>query len=348
MATEAQILANRRNAAKSTGPKTENGKAKSRQNALKHGGRARTSPLSLALPHEDPAEMAERIESWLDDWAPRNAQEDNLVRQAAHLSWKVERGEEVEAAYLARRVRMAQRKPSPSSRRMERVSELSCKLFYDCQPERYHNPPPHWLDEPLAFVAGLEATPEGCRWLLDRWTELRTVLVNDQGWELPDVFRFVRLLGKSGYEAVHDPALNALFLAWGRYETRPAEVLWRIFREREPRRQTACHESSRWRILVDPPKDRAAAFELFRGVIDEQIERLQGRLDEFAEIADAEAADRAALALFDPGPAFDRFRKQQASSEPRAAPEHRHAAEAAEARRGSWGGRGPGDRRDRA
>jgi hypothetical protein len=50
MATPAQIAANRANAQKSTGPRTAEGKAASRLNALKHGLDAE----SLIIPGEDP------------------------------------------------------------------------------------------------------------------------------------------------------------------------------------------------------------------------------------------------------------------------------------------------------
>lgn len=47
MATEAQILANRRNAQKSTGPRTPQGKAAVSQNAVKHGLLARQDVINL-------------------------------------------------------------------------------------------------------------------------------------------------------------------------------------------------------------------------------------------------------------------------------------------------------------
>ncbi len=71
MATSAQIAANQRNAQKSTGPKTEKGKARSRENALKHGLRAFT--IMPTLPSEDPQRIDDRIQEWMDDVQPRNA-----------------------------------------------------------------------------------------------------------------------------------------------------------------------------------------------------------------------------------------------------------------------------------
>ena len=51
MATAEQIEANRLNAQKSTGPKTDEGKASVRRNAIKHGMTART--IMPVLPQED-------------------------------------------------------------------------------------------------------------------------------------------------------------------------------------------------------------------------------------------------------------------------------------------------------
>jgi hypothetical protein len=126
MATEAQINVNRKNAQRSTGPKTEGGKARARLNALKDGPRAKT--VSPVLPQEDPRELDERIRQWVEDLQPGNAVERELVARAARISWQLDRAERYETARLARRVRKAQLRSA--ERTTERVCELGRKLLY--------------------------------------------------------------------------------------------------------------------------------------------------------------------------------------------------------------------------
>jgi hypothetical protein len=59
MASQARIDANKRNAQRSTGPKTEAGKARAKLNALKDGSHAKT--VSAVLPQEKPLELDQRI-----------------------------------------------------------------------------------------------------------------------------------------------------------------------------------------------------------------------------------------------------------------------------------------------
>ena len=91
MATEAQIQANRANAKKSCGPKTDAGKARSRLNGLTHGLRAKNA--HPVLPQEDPADLEAKIQEWIDDYQPTSAVERELVSRAARLSWTLDRAE---------------------------------------------------------------------------------------------------------------------------------------------------------------------------------------------------------------------------------------------------------------
>ena len=72
MTTDARTEANRKNAQRSTGPKTPEGKARSSKNALKHG----LTSEELILPGENPEAYDARMDEWMDaydtctpDWA---------------------------------------------------------------------------------------------------------------------------------------------------------------------------------------------------------------------------------------------------------------------------------------
>ena len=97
MATKAQIKANRENAKKSTGPRTEEGKARVSLNALKHGLLARDA----VLPSEDPAEFDRQLRELEHDLRPENSLEFELVRQIADAQWRMRRLVRIETAFLA-------------------------------------------------------------------------------------------------------------------------------------------------------------------------------------------------------------------------------------------------------
>ena len=93
VATAAQIEANRRNAQKSTGPKTERGKARVRRNAITHGMTART--IMPVLPQEDPKELEDRTQQAITAMKPRNPLELDLVCRAVRLAGELDRAERV-------------------------------------------------------------------------------------------------------------------------------------------------------------------------------------------------------------------------------------------------------------
>ncbi len=97
MATKAQIKANRENAKKSTGPRTEEGKARVSLNALKHGLLARDA----VLPEEDPAEFDQQLRGLEESLRPDNDLESELVRQIADAQWRMRRLVRIETAFLS-------------------------------------------------------------------------------------------------------------------------------------------------------------------------------------------------------------------------------------------------------
>ncbi len=100
----ARLLANQRNAAKSTGPRTPEGKARSRANALKHG----LTGEGVALPTEDRAEVDRRFESMQRELNPKGDLAEYLVRRVATMTVRVERCVRQETANLSTRVRHAE------------------------------------------------------------------------------------------------------------------------------------------------------------------------------------------------------------------------------------------------
>ncbi len=91
-----QIEANRRNAAKSTGPTTVNGKRASRRNALRHGFTAET----VLEPLEDPEEYRTFEAAIVAEYLPQSPVEQELVHRLASLFWRLRRATSIETGLL--------------------------------------------------------------------------------------------------------------------------------------------------------------------------------------------------------------------------------------------------------
>jgi len=94
----ARALASRRNGARSRGPGTAAGKAKSARNALKHGLCART----LLLDDEDAAALAALASAARAELAPEGALQAELVTRIVAAAWRARRADRLEAALLSR------------------------------------------------------------------------------------------------------------------------------------------------------------------------------------------------------------------------------------------------------
>jgi hypothetical protein len=96
--TPAQIEAARRNGAKSRGPATEAGKARSSANALKHGLAAASHAF---LEGEDRAAYEELLAGLVKELAPAAELEGQLVRRLASALWRQDRADRLEAKLFA-------------------------------------------------------------------------------------------------------------------------------------------------------------------------------------------------------------------------------------------------------
>jgi hypothetical protein len=103
-----QIEANRRNALRSTGPTTEDGRRRSRQNAVRHG-----------LSAETIVEVVEDIDDYrgfeaaiIADYDARTAVERELVLRLASLLWRLRRATMIETELLKIQAEVRDRRSS--------------------------------------------------------------------------------------------------------------------------------------------------------------------------------------------------------------------------------------------
>ncbi len=329
---------NRRNAQKSTGPRTPEGKQRSKFNAVKHGMTAKT----VVLPGEDPQKLQIRLETWTDQLQPQNDIEQFLLEQAVHSSWMLERAQRAELARLSHLI--ASVPESQSLRDHEQAVALGFWLFSDrgiCAEAGLQDNvlnvlgtaptsargPGHLdlLDHPEAIVFRLGTTPAGAQWMLDRWTELRNHLETGQAWSLDQKKKALRLLGRRPLGL--DPFAPGDPLQW--YGD-AAEGTGTDRDDRESKARSRQPIGQRIRELLNSPVDGAEAerridaqldrrlvageadtIAVLKSIADRAIGRLEAVAAEHRRLADAD--DPTARQSFDASNEGERLRRYQSS-----------------------------------
>ncbi len=178
MATERQIEANRRNAALSTGPKTEEGKAQSRGNALTHGLTA------TLLAEEKQAAVTARYEEWKPWIKPEGPVQEYELQNAVEASLRVENcrsREKVRQADLA--AIAVEFGPKWEIDRQREADRLGRSLKRN----------------PEEAALQLRMTPAGRKWLIGQWKTLIMAVAEGRTkpWSDAESHQALDLMGKT-------------------------------------------------------------------------------------------------------------------------------------------------------
>jgi hypothetical protein len=175
MTTLKQITANRVNALKSTGPRTPNGKHRSRQNALRHGLTAETVITAL----EDAADYQALEASIMAEHQPRSATERELVARLASMLWRLRRATSIETGLFQIQGEFVRQQRAATHSRRRTV------------------PVPEWHDE-LDDVRTIDGTA-----IVSSHADETTETLSERSEILADCFLQVGRLGYGSFDLLH-------------------------------------------------------------------------------------------------------------------------------------------------
>ncbi len=213
----------RQNGRKSRGPGPE-GQRRSRMNAVKHGLTAKIP----VLPGEDECTYRILVTNFLAALDPHNAVEVVLAEQAALASWKIARAERAECSRVGLALRAieaaAGRETHDEIAAMGhwlltdtlRARQNAAASLFPFLSEDRQDPFRRGRGDPRHIVLRLEATADGCQWLLDQWARLGARLERGRDWRTNELILALQLRGQR--------PLGADLLEWeGLLESTPAD-----------------------------------------------------------------------------------------------------------------------------
>jgi hypothetical protein len=163
MASEKQIEANRKNASKSSGPKTDEGKAKSRANATKHGMAVESTDVEASISPE----FLQRRADWAAELQPNGQAAGWALDRAVAASLRIERCERTLEAHITDS--RARAMMTWDEDRDAEAGRLASRL----------------AKEPSRVARELETSRAGVIWLLEAWLNLAETLEDGRDWSEP-------------------------------------------------------------------------------------------------------------------------------------------------------------------
>jgi hypothetical protein len=275
MTTTAQIESNRRNAQRSTGPRSGAGKARASKNALTHGLRSNLP----VIPGESPDEWEAHLAGILAVLAPANLLEKELASRVALCLWRLRRIASYEVCSASIRMQEAQEQatalppsrlfpdPFPSRFPAEPRSDLERLQALREQLQKQREVVELW-DDTLCLLRDLPDLPDNS--LVDgdavygTLEDLNSEAPNEQFLEIED-HSFLRDLGVPNDE-LHDPwnwdgwtvgmVRKALNRMASTFKTTADKLRVKAFRGREETQNAGLEEVSRLRKEVGELEER--------------------------------------------------------------------------------------------
>jgi len=124
--SERKVRANRENAKRSTGPRTERGQAAIRNNAHRHGLYSNDAVIREGPGQENEDEFQALLKGFLRSWEPSNQVEEREVRSLAETEWRLQRLVRAEVGEIRRQTELDWK--MLSNRQSKEISSVGSKV----------------------------------------------------------------------------------------------------------------------------------------------------------------------------------------------------------------------------
>ncbi len=186
--TQDQRDANRRNAGKSTGPRTAAGKTIAKRNALKHGLLAREAVVCSGDGAENIADFDALLDQLIAEFKPNGPLEQLLVERITACFWRLRRAQRFEVGSIRGSLDCCKRS-SGASFKSARLREAEEQLAHCEQFLQYETNAAKWLEK-RSVLDDLEAVGNlGRAWDLVDTEHDQTLMINERLADWHERFR---------------------------------------------------------------------------------------------------------------------------------------------------------------